>query len=208
MPKEMLQQMFGLARVNCTTGDSSTEPYLVGHNLIKSHAAAVKLYKAKYQENSEGHNRDHSSIALVVPYSTSIQDLDAAKRSLDFLYGWFMDPVVFGDYPRSMSLLSEEDYPNSPRGIHGSKGSFDFIGLNYYTAFYSSQLPAANITHPSYLTDSLATTRSDRNGRCSLVPREGVKVKDTLHGHYWIILSGNQATQLDLESSILIIKMD
>ena len=35
--------------LNCTTGDSSTEPYLVGHNLIKSHAAAVKLYKAKYQ---------------------------------------------------------------------------------------------------------------------------------------------------------------
>jgi len=31
---------------------------------------------------------------------------------------------------------------------------------------------------------------------------------DTLHGHSWIILNGSQATQLDLGSFILIIKMD
>ncbi|KAK0574882.1 hypothetical protein LWI29_030441 [Acer saccharum] len=34
---------------NCTSGDSSTEPYIVAHNLLLSHAVAVKIYKTKYQ---------------------------------------------------------------------------------------------------------------------------------------------------------------
>lgn len=34
---------------NCTAGDSATEPYIVAHHLILAHAAAVRLYKRKYQ---------------------------------------------------------------------------------------------------------------------------------------------------------------
>lgn len=34
---------------NCTGGDSGTEPYLVSHHLLLAHAAAVKLYRHKYQ---------------------------------------------------------------------------------------------------------------------------------------------------------------
>lgn len=34
---------------NCTGGDSGTEPYLVAHNFLLAHAAAVKLYRYKYQ---------------------------------------------------------------------------------------------------------------------------------------------------------------
>jgi beta-glucosidase len=33
----------------CQAGDSATEPYTVTHNLLRSHAAAVKLYREKYQ---------------------------------------------------------------------------------------------------------------------------------------------------------------
>lgn len=34
---------------NCTAGNSGTEPYIVAHNLILSHAAAVQRYREKYQ---------------------------------------------------------------------------------------------------------------------------------------------------------------
>ena len=34
---------------NCTAGDSATEPYIVAHHLILSHAAAVQRYREKYQ---------------------------------------------------------------------------------------------------------------------------------------------------------------
>lgn len=33
---------------NCTAGNSATEPYIVAHHLILSHAAAVKRYREKY----------------------------------------------------------------------------------------------------------------------------------------------------------------
>ncbi|RRT46345.1 hypothetical protein B296_00051610 [Ensete ventricosum] len=35
---------------NCSAGNSATEPYIVAHNMILSHAAAVKRYRDKYQE--------------------------------------------------------------------------------------------------------------------------------------------------------------
>ena len=34
---------------NCSAGNSATEPYIVGHNLLLAHATAVRLYKNKYQ---------------------------------------------------------------------------------------------------------------------------------------------------------------
>lgn len=34
---------------NCSLGNSASEPYLVAHQLLLSHATAVKLYKEKYQ---------------------------------------------------------------------------------------------------------------------------------------------------------------
>lgn len=37
---------------NCSAGgNSATEPYIVAHHLILSHAAAVKRYREKYQVN-------------------------------------------------------------------------------------------------------------------------------------------------------------
>ncbi|XP_044490041.1 beta-glucosidase 12-like [Mangifera indica] len=38
----------------CQAGNSATEPYIVGHHLLLSHAAAVKLYKQKYQAIQKG----------------------------------------------------------------------------------------------------------------------------------------------------------
>ncbi|WCJ36973.1 Beta-glucosidase 12 [Euphorbia peplus] len=36
-------------KLNCTGGDSSTEPYIAAHNQLLAHATAVKLYKQKFQ---------------------------------------------------------------------------------------------------------------------------------------------------------------
>ena len=34
---------------NCTAGNSATEPYIVTHNMLLAHSAAVKIYRTKYQ---------------------------------------------------------------------------------------------------------------------------------------------------------------
>lgn len=42
--------MFAPGRCSsCSAGNSATEPYIVAHNLILSHAAAVRRYREKYQ---------------------------------------------------------------------------------------------------------------------------------------------------------------
>lgn len=36
---------------NCISGDSEREPFIAAHNIILSHAAAVNIYRTKYQVN-------------------------------------------------------------------------------------------------------------------------------------------------------------
>ena len=48
-----------------------------------------------------------------------------------------MDPLVFGDYPSSMRTLVGDRLPQfTKEQSELVKGSYDFIGLNYYTSFY------------------------------------------------------------------------
>ena len=35
--------------MNCSRGNSSSEPYLVGHHMLLAHASAARLYRKKYQ---------------------------------------------------------------------------------------------------------------------------------------------------------------
>uniref|UniRef100_A0A2K2AT01 Glycoside hydrolase n=1 Tax=Populus trichocarpa TaxID=3694 RepID=A0A2K2AT01_POPTR len=109
----------------------ATEVYTVSHHLLLAHAAAVKLYKEKYQSCQGG----QIGITLVShwfePYSNSEADQNATKRSLDFMLGWFMDPLTNGDYPQ---FTAEESKM--------LKGSYDFIGINYYTTYYAQNIDA------------------------------------------------------------------
>lgn len=41
-------------RTLCAQGNSTTEPYIVAHNMLNSHAAVVQLYRAKYQQAQVG----------------------------------------------------------------------------------------------------------------------------------------------------------
>jgi len=35
--------------VNCSRGNSSTEPYLAGHHMLLAHASVARVYREKYQ---------------------------------------------------------------------------------------------------------------------------------------------------------------
>ncbi|CAN1250298.1 Beta-glucosidase 27 [Linum perenne] len=84
----------------CRLGDSGTEPYIVAHNLLLAHSAAYHLYKSKYQNLTAEIGVTYVT-HWFVPYSNATKDVDAAQRALDWMYGWFMDPITFG--------LSEKD---------------------------------------------------------------------------------------------------
>ncbi|CAJ1933299.1 unnamed protein product [Sphenostylis stenocarpa] len=78
---------------NCYGGDSGTEPYLVTHHQLLAHAAAVNLYKTKYQQTFQN---GVIGIALYSiwyePLSKSKLDRKATERAIDFLFGWVIVP--------------------------------------------------------------------------------------------------------------------
>ncbi|KAG0504027.1 hypothetical protein HPP92_004099 [Vanilla planifolia] len=141
--------------LNCPAGDSLREPYIVGHNLLRAHAEAVQLYREKYQAKQNG----QIGITLVshwmVPIDNTPQSKDAQERAMQFNLGWFFDPIKFGDYPWSMRALVGERLPHfTPEENEKLKDSFDFVGLNYYTARYARHQPITKDFKPrSFLDD-------------------------------------------------------
>nr|AAV34606.1 beta-glycosidase [Dalbergia nigrescens] len=149
----------------CTGGDAGTEPYKVAHNLLLSHAATVQVYKEKYQKDQNGKIGITLDQRWVIPLSNSTSDKKAAQRYLDFTFGWFMDPLTVGRYPDSMQYLVGNRLPKfTTYEAKLVKGSFDFIGINYYTSNYATKSDASTCCPPSYLTDPQVTLSSQRNG--------------------------------------------
>ncbi|XP_077227618.1 beta-glucosidase 12-like [Tasmannia lanceolata] len=150
---------------NCTAGNSGTEPYIVGHNMILAHAAAVKHYKEKFQASQKGIIGITLVCHWMVPFSGSKSNDDAAGRAIDFMLGWFLNPIIRGEYPLSMRSDVGNRLPKfSKEQSDMVKGSYDFIGMNYYTANYAANVPHSNAISMSYFTDSRTSLSGERNG--------------------------------------------
>ncbi|XP_021905430.1 beta-glucosidase 12-like isoform X1 [Carica papaya] len=73
---------------NCTAGDSATEPYIVAHNFLLTHATAVKVYRDKYQASQKGQIGITLNSPWTIPYSESYADRFAASRAMAFTLDW------------------------------------------------------------------------------------------------------------------------
>ncbi|CAN1250325.1 Beta-glucosidase 24 [Linum perenne] len=143
----------------CRVGDSGIEPYIVAHNLLLAHSAAYHLYKSKYQQHLTAEIGVTYVTHWFVPYSNATKDVDAAQRALDWMYGWFMDPITFGNYPRTMVDLLGSRLPKfTEEESRLLRKSFDFLGLNYYTAYYVKHNDDFDEFHLRYATDSHGIT--------------------------------------------------
>ncbi|XP_022010514.1 beta-glucosidase 11 isoform X2 [Helianthus annuus] len=129
---------------NCTNGgDSTSEPYIVGHHLLLAHASTVRLYRKKYKATQHGFVGINLFAYWYEPYSNTIEDVKATQRAHDFYLGWFLNPLVNGDYPEIMKKNAGNRIPNFTK--HESeriKGSLDFIGINHYATNYVKDNPS------------------------------------------------------------------
>ncbi|XP_020274147.1 beta-glucosidase 22-like isoform X2 [Asparagus officinalis] len=122
---------------NCSAGNSTVEPYITVHNMLLAHAAVVNLYRTKYQAMQKGWISLNLYTLWLCPFSNSSGDVEATQREMDFMIGWVMNPLVFGDYPEIMKKNAGQRLPSFTRlESEQVKGSFDFIGLNHYTTAY------------------------------------------------------------------------
>ncbi|KAJ8433218.1 hypothetical protein Cgig2_023170 [Carnegiea gigantea] len=127
-----------LLHLFCRAGNSATEPYVVAHNLILAHATAVNIYRKKYQKDQRGSIGLAFDVIWYEPMTNKTEDIEAAERAQDFQLGWFLDPMMFGDYPSSMRERVGDRLPAfSAEQKALVKGSLDFVGINHYTTYYA-----------------------------------------------------------------------
>ncbi|XP_030643198.1 lactase-phlorizin hydrolase-like [Chanos chanos] len=149
-----------------------TLPYIVGHNLLKAHAEAWHLYNDKYRAKQGGMvgitiNSDWAEPRN--PYKQ--EDIEAARRVVQFYIGWFAHPVFNGDYNDVMKNIIRErslaaGLPKSrlpeftPAEIQRVKGTYDYFGFNHYTTVLTYPLDYKKLQH--YDGDRGAGTIADR----------------------------------------------
>lgn len=112
----------------------------VSHNLLRSHAAAVALYRTEWRQK----------IGLVVnlvpvePATTSDADRAAAVRMDAYLNRHFLDPALLGKFPDELPGLFGAAWPAiSPDEVSALRQPIDFVGVNYYLRIYVRDDPSA-----------------------------------------------------------------
>ncbi|KAL0330494.1 UNVERIFIED_CONTAM: Raucaffricine-O-beta-D-glucosidase [Sesamum radiatum] len=154
--------------------DPAKDAYTVGRNLLLAHALAVHSYRTKFQEHQKGQIGIALNTLWCEPYKKGdADDIEAVKRAMDFVMGWFLEPVLTGKYPKTMidCVPCENLAAFSDGEAEMLKGSVDFLGLNYYTGVFAANDP--NPTHIGYLGDQrLEISFSDATGK-ALGPQAG-----------------------------------
>ncbi|WZZ55987.1 hypothetical protein YC2023_056094 [Brassica napus] len=164
---------------NCTAGDGATEPYIVGHNLILAHGAAVEVYRKKYKASKkqdstlflaiQASQKGQVGIALNagwnLPYTESAEDRLAAARAMAFTFDYFMEPLVTGKYPIDMvNNVKGGRLPTfTAQQSKMLKGSYDFIGINYYSSTYAKDVPCST-EQVTMFSDPCASVTGEREG--------------------------------------------
>nr|1MYR_A Chain A, MYROSINASE [Sinapis alba] len=141
---------------SCYAGNSSTEPYIVAHHQLLAHAKVVDLYRKNYTHQG-GKIGPTMITRWFLPYNdTDRHSIAATERMKQFFLGWFMGPLTNGTYPQIMIDTVGARLPTfSPEETNLVKGSYDFLGLNYYFTQYAQPSPnPVNATNHTAMMDA------------------------------------------------------
>ncbi|GLT29057.1 hypothetical protein SLA2020_039460 [Shorea laevis] len=96
-----------------------------------------------------------------IPYLESPLNVEAAERDIDYKLGWLL--LLFGGYPKRMRDIVKDRLPTFiDKEKELVKGSFDFIGINYYITRYAKNVPKTSSAN--FAIDQAVDDRLDKNG--------------------------------------------
>ncbi|KAG5872459.1 hypothetical protein JTB14_024040 [Gonioctena quinquepunctata] len=144
--KQICLEGYGIATKAPAIKASGIGDYLCGHTIIKAHAKVYRLYEKEFKEKQGG------KVGIVIdtdwyePFTNSEEDKRASDQSLYFRWGWYVHPIVFGNYPQIMidriaSRSKKEGFHKSRLPVFSEeeqkyiRGTYDFLGLNQYSSF-------------------------------------------------------------------------
>ncbi|CAD6338617.1 unnamed protein product [Miscanthus lutarioriparius] len=132
-----------LSHIFCREGKSSTEPYVVAHNILIAHAGAFHSYKQQFKKEQGG------IIGIA---------LDSK---------WFLDPLMFGHYPPMQKLAGDRLPQFSTQASKLVSGSLDFVGINHYTTLYvrNDRMRIRKLVMNDASTDSAIIPTAYRHGK-------------------------------------------
>jgi beta-glucosidase/6-phospho-beta-glucosidase/beta-galactosidase len=118
---------------------SETQAYTVSHHALVAHGRAVKSFR---DLRASGVVRRDARIGMVLvsqyyyPLDPSNpKDVAAAKRGLEFDFGWFLEPMLTGDFPAVMRERAGDKLPRfTEEEAALVKGSYDLLMMNHYAS--------------------------------------------------------------------------
>ncbi|KAM7505243.1 hypothetical protein LguiB_004147 [Lonicera macranthoides] len=141
-PQNFGQYLYSLKLPSTTIQNPATDCFIAFHHIILAHAATVRHYKEKFQETQKGEIGISTVSAAYIPLENTRQCRHSSSWAMDFLIGWLLDPLVYGDYNFNMKSLVRDWLPTFTDEQKAMiKGSYDFIGVNYYTSRYAYPIP-------------------------------------------------------------------
>ncbi|XP_041864156.1 klotho [Melanotaenia boesemani] len=115
--------------------------YQEGHQMLRAHALAWHAYDREFRHLQGGQVSLALHMDWVEPaFSFSREDVEPAKRVLDFCVGWFAEPIFgSGDYPQGMRSwlrqLNSLDLPVfNEEDQQLVKGTYDFFALSHFSS--------------------------------------------------------------------------
>ncbi|XP_066994436.2 myrosinase 1 [Anabrus simplex] len=120
--------------------------YLANHNSLIAHARAYHLYDEQYRAKQQGKVGITLNTEWYEPLTNSTEDIAAASRGLQFSFGLYAHPIFSpeGDYPPIVREIVDRNSKAEGRTrsrlpvfskemVEYIKGTYDFLGLNYYS---------------------------------------------------------------------------
>ncbi|ODN04810.1 Lactase-like protein [Orchesella cincta] len=149
----------------------SETPYKCIHTILKAHARAYRIYDEEFKSQQKGQVGITIDSGWLEPSDpNNPEDIEASERALQFKFGMFASPIVFGKYPDIVRKRVDERSKQEGRSTSRLpsfdkywtdyiKGSYDIIGLNHYSSYLVT--PASSDPGPGWYGDQDTATSQD-----------------------------------------------